>query len=329
MTPKDYGSIRSLVDAEIAEGQSLDFKQMVDFKGNGLSKESSRDFCQTVTAFANSGGGTIVYGVKTIARDGLDIAHELTPLAEPARISALLQANAFSNISPNIEGLSIDTVTLSVSENTGFVVVSVPSSDDRPHMSTATDDHRFYKRNGHQNLRMSKVDVQDQMLRTRSPKIAAKIRISPSGSSGALHHFDFRFILVNISDVVAENAFLEILSLRQLHINHQDPSNQFGFSRTYSSKNNPIYLAENHVVLHPDTEISVTARQTNLMRTTGGMIFRQSLHSDEGQQPACIAGEFRFGCRGFRAQRASIKLEREYVDDLFDSRQSMELRFGI
>lgn len=121
--------IDSIVTDQLTESADLDFKSQLP-PSKGLN---TTDFPKDLAAMANSGGGTIVYGIeeqdKTAAQrtdiDDLSEVHERS-----------MRSCAITAISPPIFGLDIQRIGPAGSQ---VVVLTVPSSTDGPHLIYRND----------------------------------------------------------------------------------------------------------------------------------------------------------------------------------------------
>lgn len=156
--------ILSLINEGVKESLGLDYKACASLLKTDRSKnEISKD----VSAFANSAGGVIIYGVK---EDG-HIPTEIDCGFDPRDISKeWLEQVINSSIHPRIDGLLINQVELNTT-STGRVlyVVSIPQATTRaPHQAS---DHRYYKRFNFESVAMEDYEIKDILRRASSPDL--------------------------------------------------------------------------------------------------------------------------------------------------------------
>lgn|GEM_PF-655676 len=107
------------------ESETLEFKQILPKAGDNATKQ---EFVKDVSAFANSGGGDLVYGISE--KDGA--AHTPIPLMEPfdgvtRRLEQVLEAGA----EPRIRGIQFHPAAFA---SGGYVLVMrIPASFNGPH----------------------------------------------------------------------------------------------------------------------------------------------------------------------------------------------------
>ena len=143
--------LQRLIDDEIQESLTLDYKD-----SRALAKDSkSRDeLCKDVSAFANSAGGQIVYGIeekdhKPVAIDG---GSELT--------REWIEQVIDSNVQPRIEGLIIAPIQLDRAH--GYVLTIPQAETYAPHQAA---DHKYYYRQNFQSVPMEDYQVRDVFRR--------------------------------------------------------------------------------------------------------------------------------------------------------------------
>ena len=158
-------TILSMIKDKVQENLELDYKECPAIfpLTEGKKKELSKD----VSAFANSAGGIIIYGIKenghipTVIDTGFD----------PNALSKeTLERIINSNIHPRINELIIKQIEL-VTTNPGHVlyVVSIPQATTRaPHQAA---DKRYYKRFNFESIAMEDYEIRDILRRATTPDL--------------------------------------------------------------------------------------------------------------------------------------------------------------
>lgn len=155
--------LQELIRDQVTESLTLDYKASSALQRTDGKKT---ELCKDVSAFANSAGGLLVYGivedghVPTHIDDGLD----------PNEISKeWIEHVLNSRISRRIDGLQIHPIPLTQHRPGRFAyVVSVPASPRAPHMAS---DHRFYKRFNFESVPMEEYEVRDVSRRLVEPEV--------------------------------------------------------------------------------------------------------------------------------------------------------------
>ncbi|VVG71660.1 hypothetical protein PAP18089_02645 [Pandoraea apista] len=155
--------LQALVQARATENSNLEFKQQLPGSDNAGKHELTAD----VSAFANAGGGDIVYGV---AEDGDACATNITPLTgnqdqEVRRLQDILM----NGIEPRIPGLAVSSVPVTG----GFcVIIRVPKSWIGPHR-VKSNQHFFVRESG----RKRQLDMPEiKSLFLRAAGFASQVR---------------------------------------------------------------------------------------------------------------------------------------------------------
>lgn len=149
---------RLIVDA-VKESLTLDYKQSLALTKDDKKKE---DLCKDVTAFANSAGGQLVYGME-------EDKHAPTKIddgADPAITKEWVEQVIDSKVQPRIEGFVIHPIQLA--KGLGFVI-DIPQATSRaPHQAP---DKRYYKRQNFQTVAMEDYEVRDALRRATTPDL--------------------------------------------------------------------------------------------------------------------------------------------------------------
>lgn len=135
----DIAYLQALCADRCPESESLDFKR----DAPGTRPEDKHELAKDVSAFANAGGGDLVYGIEECRGHASKLKPIEGELFDPfaRRITQVLEGW----VEPRITGIQI----FHVSVDRGFVaVVRVPASYDGPHCIRKDTNRRFVMRNG-------------------------------------------------------------------------------------------------------------------------------------------------------------------------------------
>ncbi|SRR5579883_896005 len=150
--------IQELVRNQVMESRTLDYKESLpDDK-----PESKHKFLASVSAFANTLGGDLIYGI----REEAGIACEVSGLevsdvdAECLRLDSVIQ----SGLDPKIPGVRIQPISLE--NNRVVILLRIPRSWAQPHMIKSSS--RFYGRNSNGNSQLDVRQIRDAFLLTEA-----------------------------------------------------------------------------------------------------------------------------------------------------------------
>lgn len=149
--PENIDDLNALINNEVQESINLDYKD-----SRALSKKKRNEIAKDVSAFANSDGGVIIYGISE--------EHHL-----PTKIDEGVDHNTFtrewleevitSNINPTVDELKIKQIPLS--SETSVFVVQVPRSYRAPHQEQSSK--RYYKRYNFKSQPMEDYEIQEKV----------------------------------------------------------------------------------------------------------------------------------------------------------------------
>ena len=144
LTTTTQAHLQSLVDEGVGEGAHLDFKR--DFPAAWADKQR-HDLASDLSAFANAGGGTLIFGVD---EDEEGFAKELLPQAFNPDDDELKMRNILRDwVELRMPAILIHPVPVNVDGKDGYVIlVNVPQSWVGPHRLVGKKE--FYVREGRQ-----------------------------------------------------------------------------------------------------------------------------------------------------------------------------------
>jgi Putative DNA-binding domain len=190
--PSTIQDIDALIRDRVQENIHLDYKAsaaIADNKGHEISKDAS--------AFANSDGGILIYGVE----EKNNIPIRIDDGVDDRKFSReWLEQIIISRVTPIIDGLRI--IPISLGSGTTLYVVSVPKSQRGPHQAS---DKKYYKRGNFISQPMEDYEIKDVRNRWVSVPPLLTFEI-----------FDWRriaaaFDVSNVGGAVAENVSFEFV----------------------------------------------------------------------------------------------------------------------
>lgn len=159
-------AIRRLIADRQQENISLDFKTKADSSHGRLSKDDKLVLAKALSAFSNSAGGLIIYGVDARAdEEGVDCAIAAKPISEIERFVSEVTRATGELLMPHNDGVRVASVASETAASAGYLVVSIDRSERRPHRSEASGDKRYYKRSGSNSYIMEHFDIEDMFKR--------------------------------------------------------------------------------------------------------------------------------------------------------------------
>ncbi|MFA5191480.1 MAG: ATP-binding protein [Verrucomicrobiia bacterium] len=184
------------------ESLTLEYKSAL-----ALAKTDSdkAEITKDVSAFANSSGGVLIYGIAEPAdRAKRHFPERLDPIIRSVFSKESLE-QIIQTIQPRIEGVVIHPVTIDEQANSVCYVVEVPQS----HTAHQARDHVYYKRHNFNVLAMEDYEVRDVMNRKTHPKLRASIFINrnakPLDAEGLI-----LVRLENVGRVLAKYVMVEL-----------------------------------------------------------------------------------------------------------------------
>lgn len=165
--PRTLGGVRRLISDEVPESLWLDYKASAAITHKTLQSEIPHD----ASAFANSDGGMLIYGVaeenhRPVRIDeGVD--HRIFPRER-------LEQAILSNVRPLLADLRIAQITLTA--NRSLYVVEVPRSPRAPHQAPGG---RYYRRYNFISVPMAEYEIRDLYNRRSATAPLVRVETEP------------------------------------------------------------------------------------------------------------------------------------------------------
>src|SRR5262245_19307303 len=173
-TKKD---LQQLVDEKIQESLTLDYKASPAL---GKDSKSRDELCKDVSAFANSGGGQIIYGIEE-SKDGKPVKVDEGSDTSREWIEQVID----SRVQPRLEGLVITPVPVGTGRHA--YVLTIPQASGRaPHQAP---DKKYYKRQNFLSVPMEDYEIRDALRRATTPELYIEL----SFASGNMAQVEFGY----------------------------------------------------------------------------------------------------------------------------------------
>lgn len=235
--PVSIADIDKLILDGVQEDLHLDYKQSLALDPNKTS-EISKD----VSAFANSDGGILIYGVteQNNLPEKIDGGVDHTKFSRE-RFEQIIS----SNITPKIDGIQI--IPIPVSANNSLYAVEIPKSFRAPHQAK---DKKYYKRYNFHSVAMEDYEINDVRGRQTTVLPLINIDIFVKG------HFIAYFKVSNIGSLPAiDVSFSFDREVLWMYKEEKTPP-LFKKGTKYFPVGQTLYFTWNNlnVLLHPPNE---------------------------------------------------------------------------
>ena len=141
----DFPKIQKLKDAKIEESEILDYKQEMI---------SDNDIVKHVTAFSNTRGGDLVFGVKESGRGGYPV--DIPGIEDNINVERLEQI-ILSNIRPRI-GVQFSSKIKKPDSDRIILIIRIPEGQNRPYYDMKSQ--KYYKRYNFEAIPMDEFEIE-------------------------------------------------------------------------------------------------------------------------------------------------------------------------
>lgn len=194
--------LNDLIQLNAEESINLEFKSAgsLDF-ADQKKAEIAKDIC----AFANSAGGTIIYGINEINHK----ADSFSPIDGSLFTKEWLEQVIQSRVQRRINDLRIIPIRIGQNIKESAYVVKIPESPLAPHM---TSDKRYYKRFNFESVQMEEYEIRNLYNRKEKTKLMINnivIAGKPYDEDGVIF-YELSFQVENIGHAVEKDYKLII-----------------------------------------------------------------------------------------------------------------------
>ncbi|MBZ3693260.1 AlbA family DNA-binding domain-containing protein [Phyllobacterium calauticae] len=249
-------ALHDAIKNRIQESLQLDFKEALGqqpvFDADGIATKHGRGvIAKALSAFSNSAGGILVFGVQCRKDDEkIDCASSLLPFSNYEQAHSDLNSQVGNLLQPKNSGIQVHSFASMDNPSKGYVVVVVPRSDRRPHRSEASGQKGYFKRSGASTFEMEHYDIEDAFRRTASPELELEIRFTSRMLTLGRQIIEMEFWLTNVGDVSAEFPMLHFPELQRIRYDWPAPY-QFGNITMENNEKSAKYYSDADFVLHP------------------------------------------------------------------------------
>jgi hypothetical protein len=189
-----------IIYQKIEENHQLDYKAALalgssDGKKDGITKD--------VSAFANSAGGRIIYGIKEFDQeDKKHLPEKIDPIDGRAFAREWLD-QIIGQINPRIDGVRITPVRTGPEDWETCYVVDIPKGET----AHQARDLRYYRRYNFESVPMADHEIRDVMNRRKFPKLDLRVRLQQT----PINTLKVLFRIKNLGKVVPQRYATVVL----------------------------------------------------------------------------------------------------------------------
>jgi len=183
--------------------------QFLEFKSGGTHKVGEA-WSRELSAFANTDGGVVVWGLRTERHDGVDYASTLEKVPNPLDLKAELEKQLQHGTDPPVSGVEI--LPFPSSGDPGFVVCHIPESTYKPHRALLCAGHPYFGRFSHR----TDIIPTAWLRRLFYPEKALRLmgRLDVVANDDIESKWQINGCIANEGPVTAQSMYVQIVSNR-------------------------------------------------------------------------------------------------------------------
>ena len=206
--------IERLVAERTQEGVTLEFKEARGAGTGTLANEDRKTFAKALSAFANSAGGLLVFGVEARkGEDNVDCAQATMPISNIERFKSEATTASGQLLQPRHDGIVVEAIPSQRQPGAGYLLVCVERSERRPHRSEAAGQKQYFKRAGDSSFEMEHYDIEDAFKRSTSAELGLKIRLEERKKGGSVNELIIGIYICNKSDHYCKNPYFQLRNI--------------------------------------------------------------------------------------------------------------------
>jgi predicted HTH transcriptional regulator len=155
LLPWTAADIAELLTSRPREDRMIEYKRELSIDRGDDVKE----FLADVSAFANTGGGTILFGIDE--KNGEPIGSPGIPIEDADKLVRRVESLIGDNLDPVLRGIHLDVITME--DGKQLLALRVPQSPAAPHM-IKKGSPKFYSRGAAGKMPMDTYDLRSAFL---------------------------------------------------------------------------------------------------------------------------------------------------------------------
>jgi hypothetical protein len=262
--------LQRLIDEQREEDLHLEFKEKHDRRDGVVHQNDRKSFSETLSAFANSDGGVLIFGVETAkAPNRADYAYQLKPITDVGTFRVRLQDSVMNSTQPSVDGVRIELIPSA--KNSGYIKCLIPDSSKPPHRAMFAD-REYWRRATTGRRRMEHYELEDMFGRRLRPLLRLHCHFSMNENPPAE---SLAFALLNVGRGIAKHAGFYCRVLAPANITFRDRINIDDCTALNQGSPSFSYYT-NQVVVHSN-RIAMAAGQTKIGGRPEGTALRLEL----------------------------------------------------
>jgi hypothetical protein len=303
-----YAVIDELLKSAAQEGLQLEFKVKSNPSTGVLAPKDRGLLGPALSAFANSAGGVMIWGIEAAPVDGIDAANRPIPIPDLARFQSDVQRAVGDLLMPRHDGIEIAVIEDPKASGTGYLAIWVARSERRPHRSEAKDDKHYWKRIGNQTIRMEHYDIEDAFNRSAPAELQFVV-------SDILPTADGRRLVFHLKNEDRVSACAPYVWADKVSFGRPLPTGDHMFLTRSAQGPREVFSSGGQVFIHPGQSILAFNFFVPYAKRPDGstVIDGQQLHD------VTVAFEFGFGCMNSRMKAGRFELRGQSLFDFADN----------